>query len=425
MNRPENHPSHELPSDPLDEVLRSAAWPEPEPDRLQRLEQRWSRLWVARVRRRRAASVLCLVTIAAGLCAAIRLWPLLPGGERESREIAPATPLSEPHEQHAPSEPHVPPSRQVVDRQVAPVEMPHGLVLQQAAEAPSPQLAPAQARKLVRSRPATPYERLAFRALTRRRLAGPKRPDHAVQSLVTAAIERRVAEPAADLDELAKPLLDARLESEQALIASLQRSSGPRQFASIELLGCVGTRQSVPALVALAAFSETHAPSVRALARLADAETIARLAAAERDPALQHELFAALLDAGDLRSVVAYLEFVQKPETRAQALAALDRAAAPPLDALFLLLDSSQQAQRTAAAVVLGRIDRREVSETLIQMVLRDVQRPEALLALAASSRTEASQFVALARRDPTLAGPAGAAQYKLERLFPPTAEVN
>ena len=232
-------------------------------------------------------------------------------------------------------------------------------------------------------------------------------------------------EPSADLDALAEPLLASRGANELALIECVQRSRGARQTAAIDLLGRVGTSRSVPFLAGLVTFPETHAAAVRALARLAGSEAIACLAGAEQDPALQQELFAVLLSRGDARSVVAYLGFVEHRRTRASALAALDRVADPPLGLLFELLASPQQAQRSAAAVVLGRIDGPEVSRRLMQMVLHDVQRREALLALAASSGPEASQFVALARNDPALAGSARAAQYTLRRFFPPDLEVN
>lgn len=408
MNADQEHP-HDAYCDPLDEVLRTARWPEPQPNQLRRLQVRWSGLWLARVRRRRAASVLCLVAAAAGLLIAVCVWMDRAGAPWKPREIAPAVPQTEPREG---------PPRQVAETPDNAVDPPGPPDDETKTRKPEP--APDPSKAVARSRPATPYEKLAFRMLTRRRPPTREQPD---RELLQAAMERRVTEPNADLDELAEPLLAARRANELALIAWVQQTRGARQVAAIDLLGRIGTRQSVPLLAGLAALPETHAAAVRGLARLADAGTIALLAGEEVDPDLQEELFAALLGRGDARAVAAYLEFVGERETRGSALAALDRVADPPLGLLFESLASPQQAQRSAAAVVLGRIDGPEVSRRLIQMVLQDVLRREALLALTANSGAEASQFVALARNDPSLAGSAQAAQYALRRFFPPNVE--
>jgi len=419
MNWHENDDPRRPPeNDALDEVLRAAVWPEPTPGRLGRLQRRWRQLSRARVGRRRFAAVVCLVTTAAGVLIAISLWAGFTGAPRVPREMAPAMP---------PRGPGEPASRQIAEGPRTPMEAPDEPAPVQETKKSTAEVVPVEikveTKQVVRSRPATTYEKLAFLALTGHKPPPtPRQPD---EELVEAALKRSTAEPAADLDKVAEPLRSARGANELLLIEWVGQSRGARQLAAIDLLGRVGSQRSVPVLARLAAFPETHAAAVLALARLADSETIARLAEDETDPDLKQDLFAALLAAGDFRSVVAYLEFVGKSKTRASALAALERVAEPPLGLLFEFLDSPQQAQRSAVAVVLGHLDRPEVSERLIQMVVYDVKRQEALLALVASPATEASQFVALARRNPSLAGLAHAAQYRLKRFFPLNVEVN
>ena len=97
MNADQDPPQYAS-RDPLDEVLRAARWPEPQPNHLRRLQLRWSGLWLARVRRRRAASVLCLVAAAAGLLIAVSVWMVRAGAPWKPREIAPAVPQTEPRE---------------------------------------------------------------------------------------------------------------------------------------------------------------------------------------------------------------------------------------------------------------------------------------------------------------------------------------
>jgi hypothetical protein len=411
----------------LDELLRAARWPEPEPDQLPRLERRWTGLWHARVRRRRAASVLGLVAIGAGLLIAASLWMDIARAPKEPREIAPAVPQSEPRVPQ--SEPREPPAKQVAESADRP-KRPEPLDNPRDAPAPDqippsppddtrdsePEAPLVPAKTLVRSRPATPYEKLAFRLSTRRRSAARQQPD---RELVEAAIERRVREPHADLDALAQPLLASRGPNESALLAWARRSRGAPQVAAIDLLGRVGTPRSVPVLAGLVGAPETHAAAVRALARLADLETLVRLADAELDPHLRQELMASLLSRGDAAAVAAYLDFVQRRETRASALAALDRVAEPPVALLFEFLKSPRQTQRLAAAVALGQIDGPDVSRRLIDMVLSDVPCHEALVALVASPGQEPSRFVSQARSHPLLAGSVRSIEHRLRVFLP------
>ena len=397
-------------SDWLDDLLPTAAWPEPRPGWRERLQRRWSDLSPARPPTARWAPIVGVATIAAGLLLAASLWALARQRPPERPEVAPAVPPEQPR----------PPAPQTAE---APEPVGSG---DAEADNQTPSLArgvpPHPEDRVVSSRPATTLERLVFEQVTERRRSPPGAPD---VELLNAAIELRLTEPDADPDALCRPLVEARVAYERLLVEEIQRTVGPRRAAAIDLLGRVGTGRSVPVLARLAAHPQTHAPAVKALALLADSQTLAALAASEPEEGLRQHLLAALLARGDAHSMRFFLEFVRRPEHVASALAAVDRVANPPVGLLFELLDSPQQTRRSAAALVLGHVDRPEVSQRLRQMVIHNVRRREALLALAGSPQPEASQFVALAQRDPSLAALTRAAQYSLKRFFPLDSEVN
>jgi len=424
--------------DPLDDVLRAARWPEPQPERVARLERRWRRLWATRSHRRRLTTAACLITAAAGLLIALLLWPVLSKRPLPRRRLAPAQPQTEPGRV---------PARQTAQTPAPPVE-PSDETKPDDGAKPSPgEVVPHGAKSLARSRPASAYEQLVFHVLTQRHRSSPTqrqtsrdREDAAMEprlarsarqgaeaaeqpgaspELLDAVLERVATAQEVDLGEAAKPLFAARSEYEELLVEEIRRSHGPRRLAAIGLLGQIGTARSVPVLGRLTADPEAHAPAVRALARLADSEILGQLAAGEADETLRQELLAELVARGDSRSVAIYLRFVQLRQTSRSALAALDRVAEPPVPRLFEFIESPQQTQRLAAAVALGRIDGPEVSRRLIDMVLSDVPCREALVALVASSGPEPSRFVSQARSDPLLAGSVRSIEYRLKAFLP------
>lgn len=401
MNWGEETPGGQHEPDPLDRLLQSAAWPEPEPERVARLEQRWRWLSRARARRKRRSRAVAWLAVAVGLLAAVALgWRLLrPSGKSEGTAPGWQTVATEqPPPQTAEQEP----------------------ITQRPQDEPLvndlPQVRPEKVDSLAPSRPATAYEALVFRSITRNRRLAVQEP---ADDLLELALRRRLSDSEADLDEVAKPLLAARQSYERALVWQVQDASGPRQVAAIELLGCVGSRQSIPLLIELSRRAPTHAPAMRALARLADPDTLGQLASLETDAKLQQELMAELLGRQDRRSVAAYLTLVSTRSTSQPALAALDCVQSAPAELLFEFFDAPQQRQRVAAAVVLGRLDDPEIPRRLIQMVAHDVRRPEALVALVASSDQEALRFVALAERDPMWMGSVHAARHQVHTMFP------
>jgi hypothetical protein len=148
--------------------------------------------------------------------------------------------------------------------------------------------------------PAIPREELYQRMLHARNQVWALPED---EDSIDRILAQRIAAPDGDLQELVQPLLAERAESEQRLLERLHTFGGERASAAIELLGCVGSEDSVPLVLQLSRNPATHAPAVRALLRIADTRMLARFALNESDPELQEEITAALRARGDKQTL--------------------------------------------------------------------------------------------------------------------------
>jgi hypothetical protein len=152
-------------------------------------------------------------------------------------------------------------------------------------------------------------------------------------------------------------------------------------------------------------------------ARIVDPAAVGQLARLERDPDRQRRLLALLLEQDDRQSMRVFLRRVEDPQTSDAALGAVELAARVPVEKLLESLSGPDRTRRTAAARVLGRLNRPEVSRQLIEMVLRGTSRHEALVALLASPEASARRFLAGAVRDPVLSVSLWNAQRQLHAL--------
>jgi hypothetical protein len=363
--------------DSLDRLLGEARWPEPQPQRIERLWQVWrmrsqARGWRSWPRIAAAAAIL-VGAVTAGL---VWRW-------------------------HAQPVEVVRHSSQVLEESPEPLPM---------------------TEPLVAVRPANAYEQVVVFAAerwskTESRSASPSEQRGPLHD----AIERLTEDSEANLAELADELLAsneqsaARLEREFA--ERIRSETGARQVSAVRLLAHVGTTRSLPLLLGLSAWPPTHAAAVPGVARLADSVTVARMAMAERDPRLQMQLLAALLERGDRQGVLLFLNFVQDQRTTQIALDSLDGVAEPPVDPLFELLNSRNYPQRMAAARVLGRLDGPVISKRLAQMVVHDVNRREAILALLSCPDEDAIRFLQSAQQYPALAADIRRARNQLQTI--------
>jgi hypothetical protein len=131
--------------------------------------------------------------------------------------------------------------------------------------------------------------------------------DEAIDRLVA----RRVVEPDGDLEELVQPLLAQRAEFEQRLLGRFNTFLGERETAAVELLGCLGSEASLPLVLRERLKPSTHAAAIRALLQLADTETLAQLERQEMDAGMREEIAAALRSPDDNQTTASTLIFAE------------------------------------------------------------------------------------------------------------------
>lgn len=327
--------------DPLDDLLAQATWPDPPAESTCRLEATWDEL-------RRPAPPWRNPAATAAIAAAILLctgvaWMIL------------ARPRPRPALANSPS----PPARAVVSPPLDSTPRPPAALIALVderrvhivrADAPAP----------VVGREPTVREL----ALLRRR---DRRPPPPAQS----------GQPAAsDPDALAA-----------VVVVSPDAEAVPRF--------CAAARpEHFPLVRKLFNDPRTRPAALEAMARLADAATLARTARETNAPAHRRRLIAALLHRSDQQSLEPFLELLADVSTRADALAALDVVTDPPIDPLFATLDRPRGDLRRAAALALGRINGPVVTRRLIERVAADQGRGDAFLALASSKGRDAQQFL-------------------------------
>lgn len=131
-------------------------------------------------------------------------------------------------------------------------------------------------------------------------------------------------------------------------------------------------------------------------------EQIAEQPVSDQRTALRQR-WSSLLAENNLRSMQAFLQRVEDRRTSAEALDCLAAVPNPPVELLFRCLRGPAAAQRTAAALALGRLNQAVVSQRLIAMIMRGMYRQEAMIALLSSSEPTARQFVVDAERNQML----------------------
>lgn len=385
---------HSDPDDPLDQLLRAGEWPEPDREAVHRLRLQWRTLRqpVGRVsRRRRLVTGLAAAAAAAMIALAVCIgWWLNSQPAEPDRLIAPVEQHSGPPEVESPAVVH-------------------------AGPPPAPQL--------TGSRPATLYEQMVFRSVERRRRARPVGPSPSTREeppidRVDSAIGALVANPDGERASLVESLKEDRERHETQLLARLPAAGVDEQRAIAWLLSQIGSQRSVPALLDLSNSAEMHTTAVQALTVLADDVTLARLARDEAEPALQRELAGKLLARSSPQSVALYLDLLSLPSARLSAVAVLEELSSPPVDVLFAFLNNPDASRQLQAAFVLGRLDGPQITQRLIRQVQWHVNRQEALVALLASSGTEARRFVTSARSDQKLFAAVNSAEFELQRAF-------
>ncbi len=123
-----------------------------------------------------------------------------------------------------------------------------------------------------------------------------------------------------------------------------------------ELIADVATIARKTQIKALLTSPEGKA--VEAVARAGEAPDIVSALVRQSRPELRRHLLSELLVRGTEESVGAYLMFVALPQSRREALAALQHADRPPHAALLTFLRSPRAELRNAAALARSELDR-------------------------------------------------------------------
>jgi len=277
-----NDEAHSMPNEPfndrLDELLRTAQWPDDASDPLDRLLRlaQWPEecsrqtpcaVYVRHLgkRTRRRMILAAVAATTAALFAAVAIWTTRSVGDKSAGV---------------------------------------GKTVAGDVQRPPAQPSAANGSPKIVSAPLPPREvrlRMIFEQVRARSAAE----DEAIDRIV----DRRVAEPDGDLEKLVQPLIARRVETEQRLLGRFSRFVGEREPAAVELLGCLGSESSLPLLLHERLKPATHAAAIRALLKLADTRTLARLERQEWDDDLREEVTAALQSRDDEQMTASTLIF--------------------------------------------------------------------------------------------------------------------
>jgi len=365
-------------NDPLDELLRSAHWPERDQAVAAKLEQRWQRVRRQRrfVERARILGASFTLLVLFGGTITWRLAtvdPPVPSGI----DVASEDP---PDQVHAPSTESV-----VAERDVRSI----------------PAAFPAI------SRVARPYE-LAILRREREARANEKRQREKVSPVETEmdtdTVEEIVARLVANRDEdvhaAAVALDKSQPNAETQLLQLVEESRGATQGVALRLLANLATRESLMVLVNHSLRARCPDEVSTAIERLCETQELAELAYRANTSARRQVWIAAILRRDATQSTPVYLALLRDPQITADAVAVIADAENPPIEGLFAALASPDKAERLVAARALAARNDPAVSTRLAQIVMQDNARREALVALLMSKDRVAGEFLAYARTD-------------------------
>ena len=359
----------------LDALLEQARWPEPSPQAVNRLRNRWGELSEAGPRR--VLRIGWTVAAAAVLVLAVGVtWFLLTQGGQVSPTL-------------------------VVQKPVEPPALKH-------TSLPPDQVPPSPSQKIVPRAP-TPRETLAVLAVS---------PAVDAKAIVREALDAAARDDVPAAVALLRSLRLSGAERELS-VALATTHELPRRRAAVRLLSETGTPSSLPLLTRLAKDPKFSAVAMPGVARLGGTDALLALARAPH-PDSRREAIGALLKLHDKPATSEFLAMVLDDTRRDDALAALHASAAPPVEQLIANLDHPQVDRRFAAAKALGSLcDRADVGKTLRRMVNQNDRRREALAALLSCPSREAATFIDAARaRTSSIDAEVRAVQTELRRMF-------
>lgn len=218
---------------------------------------------------------------------------------------------------------------------------------------------------------------------------------------------------------------EERGRAEAMLVVRVQTTGGRSQSAAWRALATVATEQSLPILRQAATAERWKLVVLPALIRLESSQRLGQFALAQSNQDLRRQVLADLWDRDDAATWRMLFEFAAGETERADALGSLRQAEHPPVDWLCeIVLRSPRSAERAVAAELLGRLDRADVTQRLIQLTDSPGSRQAAIAGLLVSSEPSARGFLAAAEQDPYLVASIWSARrYQSDTAPTPTGE--
>ena len=383
-----NDNQREASDEPLDRLLDSADWPETPPLVLARLEKQWRDVSPASSTRKRLGRLV--FAAAATMLLATGIYALWPNGS-------------------APNDPQIA-VQEDGGSALSPVDQPQRETVDDAFKPPTTdveQPAPAK-KKTDKRRPRTRRQWLAYL----------KQADKSV----VAAVDRLAKTGLWTRDqvaEVAEPLRVERVYCIQQLARHASTRKSPAGQAAFDLLvELAGDRVDIgPILTQLAAVPDCHASALRELAPRLDTATLVAYVQLEKDGTLQQYLLHQLLMRTDVQSVGAYLDLIADLRTRRPALQVLRKSESKPSATLLSYLQQGSQLRSSAAVLALAEIDDPQVVQQLGRMVLANVDRQAALMALMARSDPQSLRFLSQLSKAPAFTGDLLSARNRLATM--------
>jgi hypothetical protein len=207
-------------------------------------------------------------------------------------------------------------------------------------------------------------------------------------------------------------------QAERLLLRRLSSSSGAEQKAILQLIAACGTSRSIPAVLRSVRQGENQELVLAVVEQIEGVEGLVRVAKQTTDAELRDVIVLRLLKFDSSDAKTAYLMLVRDGTTRDVALAAVDSLTSPPVQELFDSLDHDDQWARVASAIVLAHLNGPEVTQSLINRVLKSPsEATEAWIALMACRGEGAGDFLSYAATAPQLLGHMNSARVQWEQM--------
>jgi hypothetical protein len=357
----------------LDRVIREALAVSIDPRRVARLERYWNAQSRKQALRRRVMYVLPVAAAAFVLVALLLIMK-----DREDR-----SPIA---------------------RGAKQTESPQGI----ADEEP-------HAGAVIAGREPTAYERVMFMARAGKVAPNDSKP---VAEIIDELVRQLPLDVNADAGAAIQAAGISAPQAESVLLRRLSRSSGAEREAILQLIAACGTSRSIPAVLRSVRQGASQERVVRVIEQIDGVGGLVRVAKQTADAKLRDAIVLRLLQFDSSDAKTAYLMLVHDGTTREVALTAVDSLAEPPVQALLDSLDRDDQWARVASATVLAHVNGPEVTQALIDRVLKKPSdTTEAWIALMACRGEVAADFLSYAATTPQLLGHMNSARVRWEQM--------